>query len=396
MFRGASPGRLGGLNLEYFGGGDWRVYHLVAAGLHEDWQKRLSLFGSDRLFFLRTMTINVTKIALYVVLLGLILFCGKRFLDRYSAVMSTEVSSDPYAMAEIVQPVPAATIPDTDTNTVGVTDSGVDAAGGKGGPDAVSSQPGTGVPEATNLEGGSVTVRPETMTKRSMDRGTSADASGIGFYIVALFGLILGIAALAAHDISSFFGRSTHKLLHNEEGEGVHSAAYDAAEELWANGQHLDAIRMMRDYLQKNPREVHVMVRIAEIYEKDLRNFLAAALEYEELLTKKLPKERWAWSAIHLVNLYFGKLDKPKQAIELLYRIHREYGHTAAAEKARKRLLQLDPGFQSELDLWEASQADEHVDEFEEESVDEEPSSTATSTIDESESPLPKGFRIKK
>ena len=60
----------------------------------------------------------------------------------------------------------------------------------------------------------------------------------------------------------------------------------------------------MRDYYNKNPREVHVALRIAEIYEKDLNNHLAAALEYEEVLKKKLPAERWGWAAIHLVNLY--------------------------------------------------------------------------------------------
>ena len=56
----------------------------------------------------------------------------------------------------------------------------------------------------------------------------------------------------------------------------------------------------MREYLLKNPREQHVSLRIAEIYEKDLANPLAAALEYEEVLKQKLPAERWGWAAIHL------------------------------------------------------------------------------------------------
>jgi len=34
---------------------------------------------------------------------------------------------------------------------------------------------------------------------------------------------------------------------------------------LW---QHLEAVRLMREYYNKNPREVHVALRIAEIYEK--------------------------------------------------------------------------------------------------------------------------------
>ena len=94
----------------------------------------------------------------------------------------------------------------------------------------------------------------------------------------------------------------------------------------------------MRDYLKANPREQHVAIRIAEIYEKDLQNPLAAALEYEELLKQKLQPEQWAWTAIHLCNLYNGKLSQPDKANVLLRRIVDEYGETSAAEKARKRL----------------------------------------------------------
>src|SRR2546429_1455339 len=49
---------------------------------------------------------------------------------------------------------------------------------------------------------------------------------------------------------------------------------------LFRSGNFLEAIQLMRDYLKQNPREQHVALRIAEIYEKDLQNFLAAALEY--------------------------------------------------------------------------------------------------------------------
>ena len=79
-------------------------------------------------------------------------------------------------------------------------------------------------------------------------------------------------------------------------------------------------------------------LRIAEIYVVDLRNYLASALEYEEIIKKKLPDERWGWAAIHLANLYSGKLDKPHQATQILHRIIDDYGHTVAAKKARQRL----------------------------------------------------------
>ena len=134
------------------------------------------------------------------------------------------------------------------------------------------------------------------------------------------------------------------KVLYNDEGEGLASPIYDQAEEEWANGNYLEAIRLMREYLSRNPREQHVALRIAEIYEKDLHNYLAAALEYEEVLRQKLPPERWGWAAIHLCNLYSSKLNQLDKAVALLRRLDAEYGETAAAEKARKRLAMIEAG----------------------------------------------------
>jgi hypothetical protein len=155
------------------------------------------------------------------------------------------------------------------------------------------------------------------------------------------FGMIVGLGLLVGHDVSQYFGNRTLKALYNDEGEGVIDREYEIAEQTWADGHHLDAVRLMREYLQKNPREQHVALRIAEIYEKDLNNNLAAALEYEEVLKHKLESERWGWAAIHLCNLYF-KLDQEQKAVALLRRIDGEYGETAAADKARKRLAQMD------------------------------------------------------
>ncbi|MBK8001115.1 MAG: hypothetical protein IPK15_20990 [Verrucomicrobia bacterium] len=133
---------------------------------------------------------------------------------------------------------------------------------------------------------------------------------------------------------------------------------------------------MMREYLKRNPREQYVALRIAEIYENDLRNYLAAALEYEEILKKKLPAERWGWAAIHLSNLYSGKLNKMEQATTLLHRIVNEYGQTAAAKKARERLGLPEP-------------VAEPV------AVAAEPEPEPTPTKEEPPSNLPKGFRPK-
>lgn len=368
------------------------------------------------------MQVNLTKIILYVMLLAAAIYCGREFVARYSALMGTSVDSDPLFLAETESPavVPAPgqegdtnaveTVPvtapstnsPTQTPTQGEPEAVEDATNAL---DTASASPPADVERAP---------RSEAMSKRDLDGRKASDASdGIALYTFALFGVLITLGVLVAHDVSTFMGQRTHKLLHNDEGEGIHSVAYDQAEDVWANGDYLEAIRLMREYLNKNPREVHVMARIAEIYEKDLGNHLAAALEYEEFLKQKIPAERWGWAAIHLVNLYYGKLDKPTQGLALLWRIHREYGQTQAAAKARKRLAQIDPDFaveQARLDREAAEAAaggeeDEEAAEPSPEKIqgnryrkrEEAPAEPAWEpTAEDTDSHLPKGFRPKK
>lgn len=169
----------------------------------------------------------------------------------------------------------------------------------------------------------------------------SGKKGGIGLWTGVFVLSVIGIGILLALDISNFFGNRALKVIYNDEGEGIANPDYEAAENEWTKGNFLESIRMMRDYLNRNPREQYVALRIAEIYEKDLNNPLAAALEYEEVLTKKLKPERWGWAAIHLCNLYFH-IGQEQKAFALLRRIVNEYPETQAAEKARKRLEQVD------------------------------------------------------
>jgi tetratricopeptide (TPR) repeat protein len=141
---------------------------------------------------------------------------------------------------------------------------------------------------------------------------------------------LVGLGLFVANDLSHFVSGRAMKVFYNEEGEGVANPDYEKAEEEWAKGNFLDAIQLLRDYLKLNSREQHVALRIAEIYEKDLQNYLAAALEYEEVLKQKLPPERWGWAAVHLCNLYSSKLNQPEKAIILLQRIVAEYGAPGA------------------------------------------------------------------
>ena len=197
----------------------------------------------------------------------------------------------------------------------------------------------------------------------------------VGVYGALLFASVVGIGLLVAHDFSRFVAGKVDKFVFNDDLEGVKDPEYEEAEHVWADGRHLEAIQLMRDYLKKHPMEQYVALRIAEIYEKDLGNHLAAALEYEEVLKKRLPSERWGWAAVHLANLYSGKLNKTEAATALLQRIVDDYGQTGAAKKARERLGLSEP-------LPETATA-------------AKPVSEAPSDQDAAPSNLPPGFRPK-
>ena len=162
---------------------------------------------------------------------------------------------------------------------------------------------------------------------------------GVGFLFV-----VIALGLIGAYDIVHFMSDQTEELLFTDAEEESQDPEYLQAEQVRADGEPLEAIRLLREYLLKNPRDTNAAVRIAEIYDKDLRNHLAAALEYEEVLKLKLPPDRWGWSAIRLCNLY-SKMRQPEKAVALLRRVATEYGETTAAVKARERLAMIDPDF---------------------------------------------------
>jgi predicted Zn-dependent protease len=193
----------------------------------------------------------------------------------------------------------------------------------------------------------------------------------------------MGLGLLLAFDATQYFGGKAVDFLFDDSGEAARDPEYERAEQVWANGKHLEAIQLMRDYLKTHPREQYVALRIAEIYEKDLHNYLAAALENEEVLKQKLPSDRWGWTAIHLCNLY-SKLGQQDKTRALLQRIVTEYPRTAAAKKARSR-----------LGLAELEAEDELERPVGEEDISEEVIPPAEEAPPP-ESNLPPGFRPKK
>ena len=159
------------------------------------------------------------------------------------------------------------------------------------------------------------------------------------FVGAVFFVSVVSFGLLFSHDVTEIVAGRTMKALYDDEGEGIKTPEYELAEEQWADGNFIEAIRLLREHLKQNPNEQHAALRIAEIYEKDMQNHVAAALEYEEVLRHNLEAERWGWTAIHLCNLYY-KVDQQSEATALLKRVIVEYGQTAAADKARKRLEQ--------------------------------------------------------
>jgi hypothetical protein len=148
---------------------------------------------------------------------------------------------------------------------------------------------------------------------------------------------LIALGVLIAYDISQYTAQRATQVLFNDRGPDPEDTEYEKIEKVYASGEYLETVRLLRDFLAANPRAVHAQLRIAEIYEKDLNNPLAAALEYEEVLKLSLEPNRRGWTAIHLVNLY-NRLDRTAQAVALMQQICLECPGTPAAGKARERL----------------------------------------------------------
>ena len=153
--------------------------------------------------------------------------------------------------------------------------------------------------------------------------------------LAGLIGILAVLGLLGALDLSGKLGRRSHLWALDATDPSLAATALEAAENLRKRGESLEAIRQLREFLQEHPGESEVMARIAEIYNYDLKNYLAAALEYEELMKHRLTDEDWGWAALHLAKLY-GRLNQPDKALTLLEKLDNEYGETLAARRARK------------------------------------------------------------
>jgi hypothetical protein len=165
---------------------------------------------------------------------------------------------------------------------------------------------------------------------------------GMMSYFAGMLVSLLTFAFLVARDVGHLTGSRVAKSYYNKSARSEKADLYEEAEQLWADGAFIECIDKLREYTAKYPGEYHAHKRIAEIYEGDLASYRAAAMEYEEILKMDLSPKRWGWAAIHLCNLYSGKLGETEKALELLRRVADECGDTTPGEKARDRLAKID------------------------------------------------------
>lgn len=317
------------------------------------------------------------RIGLYVVLVFLAAYFFGRFRSAYSTTRGINAST-----AELL---PADDRPgDTNTSPPATFEGAVTDA-------AQAREPGPSDTTAATSAGLGTSNAPLAMATAPPKPPVAVAKRSDSFKYLGLFvAFFLALGGLAAWDLSQYLGDRAGRAVMADDWVERKDPQYEKAEEEWSKGNHLDAISMMREYLGKNPQEQHVAIRIAEIYEKDLGNFLAAALELQDVLTKRLPKEKWGWTAVRLANIYSGRLNQSDKAIALLERIVNEYGGTAAARKARSRL-----GIPEPVDAAPASPAEEPAPPPEDVGIEPDLSEPPPPP-DPSSSNLPKGFRPKK
>jgi len=283
---------------------------------------------------------TVGKLLLYGLFLGLTAVFFGRFRDEYAR---SDASSRRLERAEGVResepinevPAEASTnLVDGAASTVTSTNLATNSV--------ASPDKGTNSSPATNAlkraDGGKVGSSPSAPTQAQAKPPSAVKPNRSALYLGGFVGGLLALALLLGWDVTQWAARKATTGLGADLAPVEGDPEYDAAEAEWAKGNHLDAIKLLRDFLKHNPSQQHAAIRIAEIYEKDLQNFLAAALELEEVLTKRLPREKWGWTAIRLANIYSGRMNQPEKALATLDRIVREYPDTSAAKKARQRL----------------------------------------------------------
>lgn len=191
-----------------------------------------------------------------------------------------------------------------------------------------------------------------TQMQVSFERATAAGSTPDTSRAYALFAVYLltgaALALFLAWDVSQFFGWQAERLFLGGGRLASFTPALWKAERLRQQDQPLEAVRTLREQLVAHPRQWRLAVRIAEIYQHDLNNPLAAALEYEELLKRRLPRPARAWIMVRLAGCH-RVLRRMDESAETLRQVIEQFPRTPAAEKAARRLARLS---EPEARLW--------------------------------------------
>lgn len=165
----------------------------------------------------------------------------------------------------------------------------------------------------------------------------AGSASSVFLYFLGF--LLVGglLAVLAAWDISRLLGAVTEEAVLGGGSLPENEPRLLEADRLRKEGEPLEAVRVLREHLTEKPRDWQTNVRIAEVYTHDLRNPLAAALEYEQLLQRRLPRGARAWLMVRLADNYL-LLRRGDEAVELFEQVTNKFPRTPAAKKAARRL----------------------------------------------------------
>ncbi|KAF0174937.1 MAG: hypothetical protein FD161_3479 [Limisphaerales bacterium] len=160
-------------------------------------------------------------------------------------------------------------------------------------------------------------------------------------YTVGFAAAMLVLGFVAAQDFGHLLKFRLGREVSYVDARSERNAQYERAEHLALKGSAHDAIKLLQAIIAKHPNHVHSVLRIAELYDKELHDFPNAALHYEEVLKLKIPDEQWGWVAIRLANIYSGKLGQPQVALDLIRRLAAERPGTQAGAKALKRLAKI-------------------------------------------------------